>query len=236
MHATMLTSATLRANASASPSLSASGRTARVGLAPPTSAVRGARLTSGARRASLVVRAAEDDVFKAMSKLAKKVQGAIPVVSLVSKLLTPEGGIGVESLSYNEYCRIKLDAAGGTAYGEALSELCDSSKKEPRTLLLLTWMVYEGDGLLPVDQAMSAARRLASTGFDYEYEIYKFEQARDDAIDRARRKGVERMRDQASTADAATAALEVCLGGADGMDDALKERVRIVAEATVSPA
>ena len=47
-----------------------------------------------------------------MSKLAKKVQGAIPVVSLVSKLLTPEGGIGVESLSYNEYCRIKLDAAG----------------------------------------------------------------------------------------------------------------------------
>ena len=182
------------------------------------------------------MRAAEDDVFKAMSKLAKKVQGAIPVVSLVSKLLTPEGGIGVESLSYNEYCRIKLDAAGGTAYGEALSELCDSSKKEPRTLLLLTWMVYEGDGLLPVDQAMSAARRLASTGFDYEYEIYKFEQARDDAIDRARRKGVERMRDQASAADAAAAALEVCLGGADGMDDAMKERVRLVAEATVSPA
>ena len=98
-----------------------------------------------------------------MGKLAKKVQGAIPVVSLVSKLLTPEGGIGVETLSYNEYCRIKLDAAGGTAYGEALSELCDAGKKEPRTLLLLTWMVYEGDGLLPVDQAMSAARRLAST-------------------------------------------------------------------------
>jgi hypothetical protein len=44
------------------------------------------------------------------------------------------------------------------------------------------------------------------------------------------------MRDQASAADAAAAALEVCLGGADGMDDALKERVRIVAEATVSPA
>ena len=64
-----------------------------------------------------------------MGKLAKKVQGAIPVVSLVSKLLTPEGGIGVETLSYNEYCRIKLDSAGGTAYGEALSELCDAGKK-----------------------------------------------------------------------------------------------------------
>ena len=133
-----------------------------------------------------------------MGKLAKKVQGAIPVVSLVSKLLTPEGGIGVETLSYNEYCRIKLDAAGGTAYGEALSELCDAGKKEPRTLLLLTWMVYEGDGLLPVDQAMSAARRLASTGFDYEYEIYKFEQARDEALGRMRRGGRQRTRDQAA--------------------------------------
>ncbi|ACO62322.1 predicted protein [Micromonas commoda] len=170
-----------------------------------------------------------------MGKLAKKVQGAIPVVSLVSKLLTPEGGIGVETLSYNEYCRIKLDAAGGTAYGEALSELCDAGKKEPRTLLLLTWMVYEGDGLLPVDQAMSAARRLASTGFDYEYEIYKFEQARDEALGRMRRGGRERTRDQAGATKAAAAALEVCLGGADGLDDAGKERVRVVAEATISP-
>ena len=168
-----------------------------------------------------------------MGKLAKKVQGAIPVVSLVSKLLTPEGGIGVETLSYNEYCRIKLDAAGGTAYGEALSELCDAGKKEPRTLLLLTWMVYEGDGLLPVDQAMSA--RLASTGFDYEYEIYKFEQARDEALGRMRRGGRERTRDQAGATKAAAAALEVCLGGVDGLDDAGKERVRVVAEATISP-
>ena len=45
----------------------------------------------------------------------KKVQGKIPVVSLLSKLLTPEGGIGVEALSYNEYCRAKLDAADDRA-------------------------------------------------------------------------------------------------------------------------
>ena len=112
----------------------------------------------------------------------KKVQGKIPVVSLLSKLLTPEGGIGVEALSYNEYCRAKLDAAGGTEYGASLSEICDAYKKEPRQLLLLTWMVYEGDGLLPDDVATAAARRLSSTGFDYEYEIFKFESARDEAI------------------------------------------------------
>jgi hypothetical protein len=78
-----------------------------------------------------------------LEKLVKKVQGAIPVVSLLSKLLSPEGGIGSESLSYNEYCRAKLDMAGGTDYGTSLSELCDLHAVTPRQLLLLTWMVYE---------------------------------------------------------------------------------------------
>ena len=167
--------------------------------------------------------------------MAKKVQGAIPVVSLVSKLLSPEGGIGGEALSYNEYCRAKLDAAGGTAFGDALSRLCDDCGKEPRTVLLLAWMVYEGRGTCGFEPARSAAVRLASTGFDYEYEIYKFEQARDEALGRMRRGGRERTRDQAGATKAAAAALEVCLGGADGLDDAGKERVRVVAEATISP-
>ena len=45
----------------------------------------------------------------------------------------------------------------------------------------------------------------------------------------------ERTRDQAGATKAAAAALEVCLGGVDGLDDAGKERVRVVAEATISP-
>ena len=40
-------------------------------------------------------------------------------------------------------------------------------------------MVYEGRGTCGFEPARSAAVRLASTGFDYEYEIYRFEQARD---------------------------------------------------------
>ena len=112
--------------------------------------------------------------------MAKKVQGAIPVVSLVSKLLSPEGGIGGEALSYNEYCRAKLDAAGGTAFGDALSRLCDDCGKEPRTVLLLAWMVYEGRGTCGFEPAERGGSS-RNTGFDYEYEIYRFEQARDAA-------------------------------------------------------
>ena len=46
-----------------------------------------------------------------LGALAKRAQGALPVVSLISKLFSPEGGVGSESLSYNEYCRAKLDDA-----------------------------------------------------------------------------------------------------------------------------
>ena len=169
-----------------------------------------------------------------MGKLAKKVQGAIPVVSLVSKLLTPEGGIGVETLSYNEYCRIKLDAAGGTAYGEALSELCDAGKKEPRAAAAPDLDGVRGRRAFAGGPGDERRARLASTGFDYEYEIYKFEQARDEALGRMRRGGRSGPGTRLAR-QAAAAALEVCLGGVDGLDDAGKERVRVVAEATISP-
>ena len=145
------------------------------------------------------------------------------MVSLVSKLLTPEGGVGSESLSYNEYCRAKLDAAAGTEYGASLSELCDLHAVEPRQLLLLTWMVYEGNGLNLAglggkgDLAMGAARRLSSTGFDYEYEIYRFEQQRDDALAAMKKKGNQRSRDMAPAVASAVEVLELVCGAKNGL-------------------
>jgi hypothetical protein len=67
MPATMLTSATLTSGCISAASLSSSGRTARVGLAISSRAIRGERV-KGASPARLVVRAAaEDDVFKVRS-------------------------------------------------------------------------------------------------------------------------------------------------------------------------
>jgi hypothetical protein len=154
------------------------------------------------------------DILKdfSLGKFVKKVQGKIPVVSLLSKLLTPEGGFDGETLSYNEYTRIRLDQAGGTPFGAALSDLCDATKKEPRTLLLLTWMAHEGDGLLGPEIVTSAAKRLGSSGFDYEYEIYRFEQARDAAISEMARKSGKRKRDPATAASVAADALRFVVG------------------------
>ena len=67
MPATMLISATLTSACISAASLSSSGRTARVGLATSSRAIRGERV-KGASPARLVVRAAaEDDVFKVRS-------------------------------------------------------------------------------------------------------------------------------------------------------------------------
>jgi hypothetical protein len=163
-----------------------------------------------------------------LGKFVKKVQGKIPVVSLLSKLLTPEGGFeGDDTLSYNEYTRTRLDQAGGTDFGSALSNLCDDTKKEPRTLLLLTWMAFEGDGLLGPEIVTSASKRLVSTGFDYEYEIYRFECARDDAIKEMSRKSGKRQRDPASAAKIAEAAL-IAVAGPEASEE-MKRNIAIVA-------
>ena len=67
MPAMMLASATLISACTSAASLSSSGRTARVGLATSSRAIRGER-AKGASPARLVVRAAaEDDVFKVRS-------------------------------------------------------------------------------------------------------------------------------------------------------------------------
>ena len=169
------------------------------------------------------------DILKdfSLGKFVKKVQGKIPVVSLLSKLLTPEGGFDGDTLSYNEYTRIRLDQAGGTPFGAALSDLCDETKKEPRTLLLLTWMAHEGDGVLGPEIVTSAAKRLGSTGLDYEYEIYRFETARDAAIGEMARKSRERMRDPSSAAATAAEALAFVAG--PDASEATRDDVEIVA-------
>lgn len=206
----------LRATPPAS-ALAARGRTARRPEARSSFVGAGKRASRTA--VSPLAAGADDlpdasDILKdfSLGKFVKKVQGKIPVVSLLSKLLTPEGGFDGETLSYNEYTRIRLDQAGGTPFGAALSDLCDETKKEPRTLLLLTWMAHEGDGLLGPEIATSAAARLRSTGFDYEYEIYRFETARDAAIGEMARKSRKRMRDPSAAAAIAAEALRAVAG------------------------
>ena len=156
-----------------------------------------------------------------MGKLAKKVQGAIPVVSLVSKLLTPEGGIGVETLSYNEYCRIKLDAAGGTRTARRFPNSATPARRSE-------------DAAAPDLDGVRGRRAFAGGPGDErraQAREHRFRlRVRDLQVRAGARRGSGRdeagresgTRDQAGATKAAAAALEVCLGGVDGLDDAGK--------------
>lgn len=49
------------------------------------------------------------DAFADIKRIAKKIQGALPIVGLVSRLSSPGGGF--DEISYPEFCRSAFDAA-----------------------------------------------------------------------------------------------------------------------------
>ncbi|KXZ56755.1 hypothetical protein GPECTOR_1g680 [Gonium pectorale] len=108
--------------------------------------------------------------------MAKKVQGALPIVGLVSRLASPEGGF--DELAYPEFCRTIIDKAP-VSYRIAQAELEKAYGKpaNSRWVLLVLWMSKLGVGLVPPKDIISAARRLRVTQ-DIEIEMDRFETAK----------------------------------------------------------
>lgn len=94
-------------------------------------------------------------------RLLKQVRGALPIVGLISRLTTPEGGIGSDELAYPEYCRAVFEAAP-QGFQVAVAELQDRHGKpaQRRYVLLCLWMVQQGVGILPTKFIVDSARRL----------------------------------------------------------------------------
>lgn len=96
-----------------------------------------------------------------LKRILRKVQGALPVVGLISRLTTPEGGVGSDDVAYPEYCRQVFDAApDGFQVGVAELQNRYGKNAQRRYVLLCLWMVKEGAGLCSGKSIMDAARRL----------------------------------------------------------------------------
>ena len=93
--------------------------------------------------------------------MMRKVQGALPVIGLISRLTTPEGGIGSDELAYPEYCR-KVFEAAPEGFQIAVAELQNKYGKsaQRRFVLLCLWMVKEGCGLCSEKLIVDCARRV----------------------------------------------------------------------------
>lgn len=115
----------------------------------------------------------------AAKRLARTVQGGLPIVGLLSRLAAPGGGVGWDELAYPEFARALVDA---DASGEASFTSSSSSKGayadavlkwqerhgrmigQARYVNLYLWMAFSGGGgLVPARLVALSARRLAVT-------------------------------------------------------------------------
>eukprot|EP00891_Asterochloris_glomerata_P003172 jgi/Astpho2/3172/e_gw1.00052.70.1_t len=115
-----------------------------------------------------------------VKRVAKQVQGALPLVGLLSRLASPSGGIGRDELAYPEFARTTFDQAP-PGFSSACSELSKKHGKaaDRRYILLYIWMARQGAGAVNPKLIMSSAKRLRVT-YDLEIEIDRFSNARND--------------------------------------------------------
>lgn len=109
-----------------------------------------------------------------LGKLLKRVQGALPVVGLVSRLTSAEGGVGNDSTAYPEYCRQVYEAAP-VGFQEAIGDLQNKYGKsaQRRYVLLCLWMIMQGSGVVPKTLIVDSARRVRVSQ-DVEFEMERF--------------------------------------------------------------
>jgi hypothetical protein len=114
-----------------------------------------------------------DDAF-GIGKFLKSVQGALPVVGLVSRLTAPEGGVGNDECAYPEYCR-QVYEASPEGFQEAVGDLQNKYGKsaQRKYVLLCLWMVKQGSGLVRDSLVVDSARRVRVSQ-DVEFEMERF--------------------------------------------------------------
>ncbi|KAK9867971.1 hypothetical protein WJX84_010373 [Apatococcus fuscideae] len=120
---------------------------------------------------------ANEGIGAKVGRFARQLQGALPLVGIISRLASPSGGIASDKLAYTEFCRMVLDKPP-ESFNESLHHW--GQRHGPpgsrRLVMLFLWMAREGAGLVPRQKIMSAAKRVRVTQ-DIEIEVERFEAA-----------------------------------------------------------
>ncbi|KAG1676253.1 hypothetical protein FOA52_006471 [Chlamydomonas sp. UWO 241] len=133
------------------------------------------------RGSCVVVRAqADGSFFASIARIAKKVQGSLPIVGLISRLTAPEGGF--DDLAYPEYARSIINTSS-VEFRDAMNEFEGRRGRlaGSRWVLLMLWMAKTGTGLVPPKDVMNAAKRMNVTQ-DMEIEMDRFAANREKAV------------------------------------------------------
>ncbi|KAL4425334.1 hypothetical protein ABPG75_009350 [Micractinium tetrahymenae] len=129
------------------------------------------------RQRRVQTRAQQGGFGEGMKRMAKQVAGQLPIIGLVSRWASTEGGVGNDEQAYPEFCRQVFDAAP-EGFQVAVAELQDRHGKaaQRRYVLLALWMARHGAGVVPGKAIVDAARRVRVSA-DLEYEVDRFTEA-----------------------------------------------------------
>jgi hypothetical protein len=115
-----------------------------------------------------------------ISRMAKKVQGALPIIGLISRLTSDEGGF--DELAYPEYCRSVINSSS-VSFKVALSDIEKKHGKlaNSKYVLLVLWMIRTGSTLVPARDIINSMKRMRITQ-DIEIEIDRFSGTREKVL------------------------------------------------------
>ncbi|BDA47511.1 probable photosystem I assembly factor PSA3, chloroplastic [Coccomyxa sp. Obi] len=116
----------------------------------------------------------------AIKRVARQIQGALPVVGLLSRLSSPSGGIGNDIMAYPEFARQLLYESNLPEFVEATAEWERAYGKVGQRKLVLLYLYFASTagGVVSGKLIMASARRVRVTQ-DIEIEIDRIDNARD---------------------------------------------------------
>ncbi|GKV37314.1 hypothetical protein SLEP1_g45356 [Rubroshorea leprosula] len=109
-----------------------------------------------------------------ISNLASKVIGSLPVIGLLARILSDEGGVGGDIIDFAEFRR-RVGKKCTTTDSRAFYEFQDRRGKagEPLYVLLCCWLAAVGAGLLKSEEILEGVARLRISN-DIEFEEQNF--------------------------------------------------------------
>lgn len=160
------------------------------------------------------------DESNSISSFANKVIGSLPVVGLIARIISDEGGVGNDMIDFAEFRR-RVGKKCSITDSRAFYEFRDRRGQagEPLYVLLCCWLAAVGAGLLKSEEILEGASRLRISN-DIEFEEQNFIALMEEARERrAKLKATPPSIPMEIRVEKALEAIYVCCFGKDPIEE-----------------
>ncbi|KAL5793168.1 hypothetical protein ACOSP7_001762 [Xanthoceras sorbifolium] len=154
------------------------------------------------------------------SSFANKVIGSLPVIGLVARIITDEGGVGNDIIDFAEFRR-RVGKKCSITDSKAFYDFQDRRGRagDPLYVLMCCWLAAVGAGLLKSEEILEGASRLRISN-DIEFEEQKFIASMNEARERrAKSNAATPTIPMEARAEKALEAIYVCCFGKEPIEE-----------------